>query len=964
MKQIFLVIFVFFFFQQLVVQAQELNNSTVIKPNNDHRDYKFIKLENGIEAILVSDPKAQKSAAAINIGVGSFEDPEEIAGLNHFLEHLLFLGNSKYPIPKEYGEFLNKHGGYHNAYTSSQNTNYHFSVNYQYLEPALDRLSQFFISPLFDEKYVKKEINAVNAEHQKNLQFEFRRSYAVLKEIANPEHPFSRFSTGNSQTLEIVPNLREKVIELYEKYYSTNLMQISVLGRESLADLEKLVTDKFGAIAKKATEVDRYKGRVYPKENLPFSLRIQSLKNVRNLHLYFEIDSVRQKFREKPIYYISSLLGHEAEGSLLSYLKQKEWAISLSSGLSTEHTKSSFFAVNIDLTQAGEKNINEIVKAVFSYLYLIKRDGINSWRFDEMKKISNVNFNFQDSPSSLSLVQRLSASLAIYEPENTLNAGWVFGYFNPAVIYKTLDQISLENFFLVYTAPTKIENTKVEKWYGTKYQVTKFTEKELNYWQQNSNKEYLDQFFLPLKNRFILSQDPTLLPATEETDVIKKLPKKYTSHQAHYVRNSSFIPKTKITLDLLTKKYYSTPKNSILIKIYTRLLKDALAEALYPAYIVNYRFNLSERVEGLRMVVEGYPEKMDIFLSEILRASTDASFSEVRFLNIKQKILEEWQNIDYSPAYRVAMYEFFQMTQNPFWHYKDYISVLENLTFQDFKKYRTTILNSFQLDFFAYGNVTKDSVKDLIKIIDKNLKFKPIKSTFLKSSLELEKGETITYQRQVTDVNSAVVIAYPAPTRNLATKVKMDFLEIMIADDFYNFIRTQEQLGYLVWSNYSPLLDRNSFLFVVQSPFATPMKLKQKIEEFLVNFQKDVNELSKTDFEDLKSALLETYEQKKDSFSKASGFYYWSVSIKDYKTEHRTLLKQELKKMTKADFIKFYSDLFINSESKKIVVQSFAKDLKINTEEAGIIGVKSTFKQQRKFTTINPTKIFPWVKNN
>lgn len=52
---------------------------------------------------------------------------------------MLFLGTSKYPDEKEYSNYLNKHGGHSNAYTSSENTNYHFDVTAEHLEGALDR---------------------------------------------------------------------------------------------------------------------------------------------------------------------------------------------------------------------------------------------------------------------------------------------------------------------------------------------------------------------------------------------------------------------------------------------------------------------------------------------------------------------------------------------------------------------------------------------------------------------------------------------------------------------------------------------------------------------------------------------------------------------------------------------------------------------------------------------------------
>lgn len=82
-------------------------------------------------------------------------------------EHMLFLGTDKYPDEKEYGAFISANGGYTNAWTGSENTNYHFNVNWPHLEPALDRFAQFFISPLFTASATDREMQAVDSEHAK-----------------------------------------------------------------------------------------------------------------------------------------------------------------------------------------------------------------------------------------------------------------------------------------------------------------------------------------------------------------------------------------------------------------------------------------------------------------------------------------------------------------------------------------------------------------------------------------------------------------------------------------------------------------------------------------------------------------------------------------------------------------------------------------------------------------------------
>ena len=187
----------------------------------DYRTYQVLSLGNELRVLLISDPNTSISAAAMDVAVGSFSDPPEVQGLAHFCEHMLFLGTQKYPEEDAYSNFLSTHGGYDNAFTSTQETNYYFSVQADYLEQALDRFAQFFIAPLFNPGAVSKESHAVNAEYEKNLQSDGHRLWQLLKNVSNPSHPFSMFSTGNLETLNN-SNILEYLHYYYDSHYSAN----------------------------------------------------------------------------------------------------------------------------------------------------------------------------------------------------------------------------------------------------------------------------------------------------------------------------------------------------------------------------------------------------------------------------------------------------------------------------------------------------------------------------------------------------------------------------------------------------------------------------------------------------------------------------------------------------------------------------------------------------------------------
>jgi len=62
----------------------------IIKSKSDTREFKYIELKNGLRCMLIHDSKADKSAACLDVKVGSALDPKGMEGTAHFLEHMLF----------------------------------------------------------------------------------------------------------------------------------------------------------------------------------------------------------------------------------------------------------------------------------------------------------------------------------------------------------------------------------------------------------------------------------------------------------------------------------------------------------------------------------------------------------------------------------------------------------------------------------------------------------------------------------------------------------------------------------------------------------------------------------------------------------------------------------------------------------------------------------------------------------
>jgi hypothetical protein len=65
------------------------------RPALDNRSYRVVKLQNELEALLIHDSETDKASGALDVNVGSFSDTNDMPGLAHAVEHMLFMGTEK-----------------------------------------------------------------------------------------------------------------------------------------------------------------------------------------------------------------------------------------------------------------------------------------------------------------------------------------------------------------------------------------------------------------------------------------------------------------------------------------------------------------------------------------------------------------------------------------------------------------------------------------------------------------------------------------------------------------------------------------------------------------------------------------------------------------------------------------------------------------------------------------------------
>lgn len=431
---------------------------------------------------------------------------------------------------------MTSHSGHSNAYTAATSTNYYFELaasesnnsgtstpndtsdnlplgkDQSPLWGALDRFGQFFISPLFLEGTVDREIKAVDSENKKNLQIDTWRMHQLNKALSNPEHPYNHFSTGSWETLHDDPiargvQIRDKFMEFHAQHYSANRMKLVVLGRENLDTLEEWVEEIYSKIPNKDLPRKRWDHvPVYTEKELLIQTFARPVFETRTLELSFLYRDEEDFYESHPSRYLSHLIGHEGPGSILAYIKAKGWADGLGAGGSSLCPGSGTFHISVKLTKDGLSHYKEIVNIIFQYIAMIREHEPQKWVVDEMIKISEVDFRFkQKSPPSRTTSALASVMQKPYDRKMILSGPDVIRKFDSQRISEALSYLRPDNFRLTIVSQNFPGDwDKKEKWYGTEYKSEKIPQDFLQEVKNAfENKSRPADLHLPHKNEFI-----------------------------------------------------------------------------------------------------------------------------------------------------------------------------------------------------------------------------------------------------------------------------------------------------------------------------------------------------------------------------------------------------------------------------------------------------------------------------
>ena len=895
--------------------SQEAEPAVIISPNDD-REYGLIELENGLEVILVSDPNAEKSAAALSIGLGAASDPEEYPGMAHYLEHMLFMGSAQFPEPDGFMAFTAEHGGMTNAYTGLDITNYMMMVENDAFAEALDRFSSFFTDPLLDPTYIDKEKNAVNAEWSMRREQDFRIVYRLARQLLG-DHPANRFQIGNLESLadKTEGGLHAATVAFFEQYYSANLMKASLIGNLPLEALQTLAERHFGDIPDKQAVKPKMSATIDFAEVGAKRVHYAPQDDTRELRLDFIIDNNSDLYDTKPSEYLSYILGSEMPDTPAVRLRDLGWASALIvSADPARYGNYGLFTFSVQLTPEGLAHRDDITAMLLGYLNMLREQGIDDRYAEEFGTSMANRFRFLEKMDDFSYAHELTRAMQTYPARYAIEAPYRFKGFDKEAVEAVLAQLVPQRLHVWEIDQSQVVSESLY-FYEGQYAVEPLVVPDAAELARQTA-DY--QLALPAQNQ--------LLPQRFELAVTNSTPELVIDEPGLSVwlqGSEAFanLPRGYAQIYLNSPLRQQQVDAAVMLVLWSDLYGLEQTALINEASIAGMGLSLGLD-EGLRLSISGFTDKQPTLIATALSAlRIDPSAQSLE--QAVDRFVRGLENRKRELPFRQLGSTLSSLTRTGFYDEASLLDAVAKVTPERFNAFVETVLETALVRVYLFGNYDAPFAESLAATLRSALPAKRSAATAYARERVYSPvpGQTLVKNTDLPVEDLGMMLLYAAPDASVLNEAIGRVLARHLRNRAFDTLRTEEQLGYAAGGLTTTLQDHPMVGFYIQTPVKTPVEMLARFETLAEEYAVMLDELTAEQFANLKSGVLTQLTEPPTNLSDEAGPFIGDWDRERYDFSSRTEMITAVEAVSLEAMRDYYRETVLSEAPSRILIQ-------------------------------------------
>lgn len=625
----------------------------------------------------------------------------------------------------------------------------------------------------------------------------------------------------------------------------------------------------------------------------------------------------------------SNILGDEGEGSLDASLKSIDAITALSAFSQHLSRNNDILVLELKLTNTGAKKVGDIVDLIFrEYFPSVFNNESELGRYlSELESIDLLTYLHKDtyrSPmdESSALSQSLQQNIAALGVPNILKGSSNFmeitqGFYESKDAREKWTQkgydfraylnnhFTLHNLNLVMLGDKKLINkctdlinepvSKTDEYFNLEFtygKLKKLTQasfsQPLNFHIVNKN-VFIPEYALNLSSLKHLLQETSL--KSSQSSLSYNTKSSWSSTKAQLAHKSdtfeiwtkveasqAFSSRLVLSFAIVSTEIKASPENTMNVEILSEILKIRLSQTLYAAELLDYTWEIFASLKGdcrIGFTIGGFKDGVEILLSTIVREfkmlNLESGITSDEFRKSRVAVRSRYRELTEASSVVLASTGLLVVMEEKIWSLEDRLDALDDIDVKSFKKSISSFTKGSKfLKLFVQGDFKSvDPLSITLNQITGHLTSAKSISFTEPSTVLVAPGSSYYIERPSAEGDPMNSIAYFIQTgprgdqySERLTKLYSYLMSFTLVPD----LRIKKQLGYVVLGGQRILRTTVGLHITVMSAGFTPKYLEHKIDEYLLSWEKSLEEFTETQFQDeVIKPYLKNYKQTMDS---------------------------------------------------------------------------------------------------
>ena len=439
--------------------------------------------------------------------------------------------------------------------------------------------------------------------------------------------------------------------------------------------------------------------------------------------------------------------------------------------------------------------------------------------------------------------------------------------------------------------------TEKAHWYHTPYTTQPLPVEQIAILNQQEAKP--EQFQLPTPNPYL--GDEIHL---EHTDFASTVPISLMHEfgwQCWFKQDISYrVPKGNIYLGLDLPIGVRTKRSQAMMRLFCDLFMDTVCELHYQAEMAGLHYNLYAHNAGITLYTSGLSNCQHELLLTLVDNMFNLPFSAPRFYEVKRQLIKHWCNSEsnkpISQLFALLNSELIPSMASSL----ELAGELESIEFREFVEFRHSLFDRVYAEVLLYGNWNTSQAVGINQQIRHQFQACDRVAEAKRSIVALSRQETAVLTKSIEHPDSAAalylqgLIQDSEQADDVLEKALYILVSQILAPFSFNFLRMENQLGYLAGSGYMPLCNTPGLVLYVQSHDQASAHLVANLNACLLAFLDELYDMSQEEFIKHKNAVIHQYEEQPANLNQKCQQLWVSIGNKDYDFTQKQRIVAEL----------------------------------------------------------------------